>query len=183
MKYCSHCGAHVSRRIPVDDDRLRYTCDSCGMIHYENPKMVVGTIPLFESEILLCRRAIEPCRGLWTLPAGYLENGETIEEGARRETEEEAGISPIDMQPYLLLNLPFISQVYFMYLGRITVRHCTPGSESLEVKLFPPAKLPWSELAFTVVRRALEQYCRDCQATIFPFQILDVSSEEGKNCF
>jgi ADP-ribose pyrophosphatase YjhB (NUDIX family) len=182
MRYCPQCGSSLSRIIPVDDDRPREVCDNCAMVHYQNPKMVVGTVPLFESEILLCRRAIEPCRGLWTLPAGYLENGETVAEGARRETLEEARAELGDLEPYLLLNLPFINQMYFMFLANLPTREFAPGRESLEIRLFPVTDLPWDELAFAVIRRTLEIYCSDFPQGPFPFRVVDIDPEKAKSC-
>ena len=119
MKFCSECGGKVSQRIPDMDDRLRYVCDSCGAIHYQNPKMVVGTLPYIridgEINILLCQRAIEPRLGFWTLPAGFMENGESSSDGAKRETWEEAGVKYEDSTLYRLFDIPYINQVYLFY--------------------------------------------------------------------
>lgn len=161
MNFCSHCGGGLTLRIPTDDDRLRYVCNQCHTIHYQNPRMVVGTIPEWQDRILLCRRAIEPRAGLWTLPAGYLENGETVGDGARRETREEAGANLETLTPFALFDLPFINQVYLLFRGSLATTTYQPGKESLEVRLFPEADIPWEELAFVVVRETLECYFSD----------------------
>lgn len=161
MNFCSHCGACLTQRIPAGDNRRRFVCDQCQTIHYQNPRMVVGTIPVWQDHILLCRRAIEPRAGLWTLPAGYLENGETMCDGARRETREEAGADLKELTPFALFDLPFIKQVYLMFRGALATTSCHPGEESLEVQLFSEADIPWDELAFIVVRETLERYLSD----------------------
>ena len=132
MKYCSNCGARLSYRIPKKDDRLRFICDSCGVIHYENPNMVVGSIPIWQESILFCRRAIEPRYGKWTLPAGFLENGETVEAGARI----------VELKPYALYNLAFVNQVYIMFRATLTEPVFSNGHESLEVRLFKKHEVP-----------------------------------------
>jgi ADP-ribose pyrophosphatase YjhB (NUDIX family) len=161
MNFCSHCGAGLNRKIPAGDNRPRFVCQQCRMIHYQNPRMVVGTIPEWQERILLCRRAIEPRAGKWTLPAGYLENGETMMAGARRETLEEAGAEMKTLAPFALLDLPFISQIYLMFRGPLASTAFHPGEESLEVRLFAEADIPWDELAFVVIRETLEHYYRD----------------------
>lgn len=158
MNFCSQCGAGLTQRIPAGDNRRRFVCDQCQTIHYQNPRMVVGTIPVWQDRILLCRRAIEPRTGLWTLPAGYLENGETMCDGARRETREEAGADLEELTPFALFDLPFINQVYLMFRGALTTTAYHPGEESLEVQLFSEADIPWDELAFVVVRETLKRY-------------------------
>lgn len=168
MKYCSACGKPVSYRIPDMDDRLRYMCDHCGIIHYQNPKMVVGSLPVWQGKVLLCRRAIEPQLGLWTLPAGFMENGETTLAGAQRETFEEAGAAIENGRLYRLFDIPFISQVYLFYLADMTDGKHSPGAESLETALFDEADIPWQELAFPVIHDVLKEYFEDRKTGVFP---------------
>lgn len=159
MKYCPACAAPVSLRIPPDDNRHRYVCDECGTIHYQNPKMVIGSIPLWnegeQTKVLLCRRAIEPRHGFWTLPAGFMENDETTAEAAVRETEEEAGAS-IELHPlFSLLNVPHVHQVHLFYRATLLNLDYKAGIESLEVKMFSEAEIPWAEIAFPTVAHTL----------------------------
>ncbi|MSQ59005.1 MAG: NUDIX domain-containing protein [Betaproteobacteria bacterium] len=171
MKYCSSCGGLLARRIPPDDNLPRAVCDACGTIHYENPKMVVGCIPEWEDKVLLCRRAIEPRYGLWTVPAGYLENGETTGDGAMRETLEEAGARVEMLEPYAIYNIPHISQVYLLFRARLKDSQFAPGTESLEVKLFEESEIPWDEIAFATVRNALHRYFSDRRTGQFPMHV------------
>lgn len=161
MNFCANCGAGLSRQIPAGDDRPRLVCDRCQTIHYQNPRMVVGTIPEWEDAVLLCRRAIEPRAGRWTLPAGYLENGETMMDGARRETREEAGVELLEMAPFALFDLPFVHQIYFMFRGPLAHNTPCPGDESLEVRLFRETDIPWDDLAFAVIHETLVRYFSD----------------------
>ena len=163
MNYCSQCGARVNLRIPAGDNLPRYICDACQIIHYQNPKIVVGCIPEWEDRILLCRRAIEPRHGLWTLPAGFMENGETTPEAAARETQEEANAQVEIGKLFGLYNLPHINQIYLIFRARLRTADYSPGVESLETQLFSETDIPWETLAFTVVRRALENYFHDRQ--------------------
>ena len=140
--------------------------------------MVIGTIPVMGNSILLCRRAIEPCRGKWTLPAGWLENGETVTACALRETHEEAWAEVDDLQPYVLANLPFINQVYFFLRARLLNNAFHAGTESLEVKLFTPDEIPWDDLAFSAVHETLKLYCHDFNKAEFPFRILDIKPQQ-----
>ena len=175
MKFCPECGAPVEVRIPPDDHRERHVCPVCGAIHYYNPKVIVGAIPEWEDgRILLCRRAIEPRHGLWTLPAGFMENGETTLEGAARETWEEAGARIEVGGLYTLYNLPHINQVYFMFRARLLDLDFEPGIESLETRLFTEAEIPWDEIAFRTVRATLEQYFSDRRAGSFDFHFGDI---------
>lgn len=174
MNYCSQCGATVIQRIPPGDNLPRYVCDSCGAVHYQNPKIVSGCIPEWEDRILLCRRAIEPRRGYWTLPAGFMENGETTQAAAAREAHEEAGAVMEEMSLYGIFNLPHISQVYTMFRGRLGGGQAHPGSESLEVELFTEADIPWRELAFPVVRETLELYFDDRRQGVFEVHVGDI---------
>ena len=174
MNYCPHCGAAVVFRTPPGDTLPRHVCTRCETIHYQNPKMVVGAIVMEGEKLLVCKRAIEPRPGTWTLPAGYMENGETVEEAARREVREEAGAALIDLRPYALLNLPTIDQLYFIFLARLEAGGFAAGAESLEVRLIDLDDIPWEELSFPVIRRVLEIFVIDFQRHTFPFRILDV---------
>lgn len=158
MKFCSQCASPVELLIPEGDNRPRFVCSGCGTIHYSNPNIVTGCIAERDDRILLCRRAIEPRRGLWTLPAGFLENHETVEEGAMRETLEEARARVDDLQLYALFSIPHISQVYMMFRARLLNDDFGPGSESLEVGLFGERDIPWREIAFPVIHKTLEHY-------------------------
>jgi ADP-ribose pyrophosphatase YjhB (NUDIX family) len=161
---------HFVRRVPDGDTMERYVCGDCGHIYYTNPKIVVGSVVTFEEKFLLCRRAIEPRRGFWTLPAGFLEEHETPEDGARREAREEAE-ADIEINALLAVYaVPHISQVQLMYRARLAQPVFAAGPESLEVKLFTWDEIPWNEIAFPSVRWALEHYraARD-QAVFAPF--------------
>ncbi len=174
MKFCSHCGHAVEFIIPEGDSLPRHVCPVCGSIHYQNPKMVVGCIPEWEDKILLCKRAIEPKYGLWTLPAGFMENGETTAEGALRETWEEAG-ARVELGPlYTLFNLPHINQVYFMFRARLLDLDFKPGIESLEVQLFAEHEIPWEQIAFRTVKSSLELYFQDRANGGFQFHFGDI---------
>lgn len=171
MKFCSTCGASVSLRIPDGDNRERFICNSCDEIHYQNPKIVAGCIPEWEGKILLCRRAIQPRHGLWTLPAGFMENGESTEQAAMRETWEEAGARVEIRSLYSVFSIPHISQVYMLFRGDLCEGHYAPGVESLECELFDAHTVPWDRLAFPVVKETLERYFRDKQqGNNFPLQ-------------
>lgn len=161
MKFCSSCGSEVRVAIPEGDNHLRHICDGCETIHYLNPKMVVGTIPEWEDKILLCKRAIEPRIGLWTLPAGFMENRETTQQGALRETREEANARVELSGLYSLINLPHISQAYLLFRGQLLDLDFSPGEESLEVALFSEDEIPWDQLAFPVVIETLKLYFED----------------------
>lgn len=161
MKYCSQCGEPVSFSIPRGDDRERYHCAHCGTVHYQNPRIVAGTIPLWEDQVLLCRRAIEPRTGLWTLPAGFMELGETTSEAAMRETLEEANAEVEIGQLYSMFSIPYISQVHIFFHAKIIEGKHFPGEESLETKLFSESEMPWEELAFETVKRTLYAFFED----------------------
>jgi ADP-ribose pyrophosphatase YjhB (NUDIX family) len=159
MKFCSDCAHPISRLIPQDDTRERFVCTECGVVHYQNPKMVVGSIPIWEEQgqvqILLCRRAIEPRLGYWTLPAGFMENNETTMDAASRETEEEAGARIQLHGLFSLLNVPHVHQVHLFYRATLLDLNYAAGVESLEVKLFTEADIPWDEIAFPTVTHTL----------------------------
>jgi ADP-ribose pyrophosphatase YjhB (NUDIX family) len=149
-------------------------CETCSAIHYENPKMVIGCIPEWGDRILMCRRAIKPRYGKWTVPAGYLENGETVAEAAERESYEEAGARVDKLIPYALLNLTFVNQVYLIFRGSLVDTNYTPGHESLEVKLMAEDEIPWDEIAFSSIRETLTRYFNDRETGRFPFHIWDI---------
>ncbi len=165
MNFCNHCGESVSQKIPPNDNRMRYVCDSCGTIHYQNPNVVAGVLPLIVDndgieKVLLCRRAIEPRYGYWTLPAGFMENGESLEEAAARESIEEANLKLNKLNLYFVMSLTHISQVYTMFIGQAK-NDFSPGIESLETKLFTESEIPWEQLAFPVVAKTLKSYFTD----------------------
>ena len=172
MKFCSSCGGSVTLEIPEGDNRQRYVCIQCETIHYQNPNIVAGCIAEWQGKILLCKRAIQPRYGLWTLPAGFMENGESTEDAAKRETREEAG-AEIDITGlYGLFSIPQISQVYMLFRGTLAEGAYQAGVESLECMLFDENSIPWDQLAFEVVRETLRRYFRDKAGNNgFPLQI------------
>src|SRR5581483_3360618 len=145
-------------RVPAGDSLPRFVCAACGSIHYQNPKVVVGCLPEWDERVLLCKRAIEPRHGKWTLPAGFLENGESLAMGAQRETLEEASARVQMGELYTVISLPHINQVYVMFRARLVDLDFGPGSESLEVRLFREDEVPWEELAFRTITRTLRNY-------------------------
>ena len=167
IRFCNSCGSAVTYRVPEGDSLPRAVCDACGHIEYENPKIVVGCLPEFGERILICKRAIEPRYGLWTLPAGFMENSETAEEGAAREALEEANARVQIGELYTLYSLPHISQVYMMFRATLLDDDVSPGIESLEVALVTEAEIPWGQLAFTMVRRTLEHFFEDRRTGIY----------------
>lgn len=171
MKYCSACGAQVEWKIPEGDSLPRYVCPACHTIHYQNPKIIAGCIPQWGGQVLLCRRAIEPRHGYWTLPAGFMENGESVAEAAARETWEEAGAVVTQQSLYGVFSIPHINQVYLMFRGELPTPTFAPGVESLDVRLFAEADIPWEELAFSVVKRSLEYYFNDRVGGDFPLRL------------
>ena len=174
MKYCSLCGSPVELRTPPDDNRTRHVCTTCGEVHYQNPKLIVGALPVWEDKVLLCRRAIEPRHGLWTLPAGFMENGETTAEAAARETLEEANARVAIGDLYTLYNLPHINQVHLIFRAKLLDLDFSPGSESLEVRLFTEPDIPWDTLAFRPVRFSLQYFFSDRKSGAFPFRTGDL---------
>ena len=162
MKFCSHCGSdRIETRVPEGDTLPRFVCAACGTIHYQNPKVVVGCLPEGEGRVLLCRRAIEPRHGLWTLPAGFLEIGETLPEGAVRETVEEAGARIALQGLYTVLDVVRAGQVHLFYRARLLDTDFAPGPESIEARLFTEHEIPWDELAFRTVRETLKYFFED----------------------
>jgi ADP-ribose pyrophosphatase YjhB (NUDIX family) len=175
MKFCSHCGSAALRlRIPEGDTLARFVCPDCGTIHYQNPKVVVGCLPIWEDKVLLCRRAIEPRHGLWTLPAGFLENNETLETGAMRETLEEADARVTIDGLYVMISIVHVSQVYVMFRARLLDLAFGPGSESLEVRLFAEDEIPWESIAFRTITRTLRNYFLDRRDGAWPLRLSSI---------
>jgi len=161
FKHCPSCGGQIQYQVPADDNRERACCTVCGSIHYENPINVVGTLPVWGDQVLLCRRAIEPRHGLWTLPAGFMELGETTAQGALRETDEEAG-AQIELQNlYCVHNVVKVGQVHLFYRARLLSTEFNPGPETLEARLFHEHEIPWDEIAFHTVRETLQRFFED----------------------
>ncbi|HZM36475.1 MAG TPA: NUDIX hydrolase [Burkholderiales bacterium] len=175
MKFCSNCAAPVARRVPPGDSLERWVCDQCGEIHYQNPKLVVGTLPEFEGRILLCRRAIEPRYGYWTLPAGFMENDETAAQAAARETLEEAGARVEMGAPFTLISVPHVNQVHLFYRARLADLNFRPGEETLEVALFEEPAVPWKDVAFRTVASTLRHWFADRKAGSFGFHAEDIT--------
>jgi ADP-ribose pyrophosphatase YjhB (NUDIX family) len=161
MNFCSACGSAVVYQVPPGDSRERYVCEQCATVHYQNPRVVAGCLATWGERVLLCKRAIAPRKGYWTLPAGFLENGETTEAGALRETWEEA-CARVELDDlYTLFSLPHISQIYLFYRGRLQTPDYAAGQETEAVALFREEDVPWDELAFPVVRETLEHFFAD----------------------
>jgi ADP-ribose pyrophosphatase YjhB (NUDIX family) len=174
FKHCKACGGAVTYQVPADDNRHRATCTVCGQVHYENPLNVVGTVPVWGNEVLLCRRNIEPRYGLWTLPAGFLELGETTAEGAVRETVEEAG-ARIELEGlYTVLNVVRVGQVHLFYRARLLDTEFAPGPETIEAQLFSEEAVPWDQLAFRTVRETLKRFFDDRQRGQFGMHCADI---------
>jgi ADP-ribose pyrophosphatase YjhB (NUDIX family) len=166
MNFCSLCGNPVNLLVPEGDNRERHVCGHCDTIHYQNPRIIAGCIPTFDDKVLLCRRAIEPRLGLWTLPAGFMENGETTLQGALRECEEEANARINDPILSGVFDIPYINQVYMFYRGIMSDSDFSPGAESLEVALFHEHEIPWDELAFPVMELALHHHFEDIKSNL-----------------
>jgi ADP-ribose pyrophosphatase YjhB (NUDIX family) len=171
VKFCSQCGAQVAHRVPEGDDRPRFVCDNCNAIHYSNPRVIVGCVPEYDGKVLLCRRAIEPRSGLWTLPAGFMENGETTLQGAARETWEEARARVCNQELYRLFDIPGINQVYMFYRANIVDGAFGVGPESTEVELFDEADIPWDDIAFPAVFHTLREYFHDRREARWPVRV------------
>ena len=162
IKHCKQCGTAVVMRLPDDGDtRERAVCPACHTVHYENPLNVVGTIPVWKDQVLLCKRNIEPRLGKWTLPAGFMELGETVAEGAARETREEAGAQIEMLNLFSIMNVVRVGQVHFFYLARLTSPEFDPGHETQEARLFAEHEIPWDEIAFRTVRETLRCFFAD----------------------
>ncbi len=174
MKFCSACGAQTEYRIPEDDNRPRHICTQCNTIHYQNPNIVAGTIPVHEDKVLLCRRAIEPRHGYWTLPAGFMENQETTTEAAMRETWEEAEARVNIDGLYAVLNVPQIDQVHMFFRATIIDGMFGVGVESLETRLFSEQEIPWSELAFPTIKKTLQLFFEERRLGAFSVHVMDI---------
>jgi len=171
MKFCTSCGSSVVLKIPEGDDRERFVCTRCEIIHYINPRVIVGCLPVHHGKVLLCKRAIDPRRGFWTLPAGFMENGETTVQGAARETWEEALARVSGLELYRIFDVPYISQVYMFYRCVIDRGEYGVGPESLETGLYSEDDIPWNEIAFPVVKETLRDYFHDVKAGSFPVKV------------
>ena len=174
MKFCSNCAAPVVKRVPPGDNLPRWVCDQCGEVHYQNPRLVVGSIPEFEGKLLLCRRAIEPRYGYWTLPAGFMENDETVADAARRETLEEAGARVALGAAFSMISVPRVNQVHVFYLARLAGLEFKPGEETLEVQMFDEAAIPWEQVAFRTVATTLRLWFEDRRRGAFGFHAEDI---------
>ena len=175
IKHCKVCGGAAVYSVPADDNRERATCTVCHTIHYENPLNVVGTLPVWGDQVLLCRRNIEPRYGLWTLPAGFMELGETVAEGALRETVEEAG-AHIELQGlYTVLNVARVGQVHLFYRARLLDTEFAPGPESIEAKLFREDEVPWDDIAFRTTRETLRRFFADQRRGQFDVHVADIA--------
>ena len=178
MNFCSHCGNSVHVAIPEGDNRPRHICDSCGTIHYQNPRIIAGCLPVYEDKVLLCRRAIEPRLGFWTLPAGFMENGESTEEAALRETYEEA-VAEVEIQSlYTVTSILHVNQVQMFYLAHMPKAEFDISSESLEVALFAEDEIPWDELAFQTIRNALRFYFDDRKRGEYPLRHVSLDASD-----
>lgn len=172
MNYCSNCGSsQLVWKKPEGEHLLRQICERCKTIHYQNPKIIAGCLPVWENKILLCKRAIEPCYGLWTVPAGFMENGESIEEAAMRETWEEA-YAEVDLKSlYMMYSIMRVDQLYVLFLAQLKNLNFHAGEESLEVQLFSEEEIPWKELAFQIVKKTVKNYFNDFKQCSFPTHI------------
>jgi ADP-ribose pyrophosphatase YjhB (NUDIX family) len=176
IQFCKQCGVAVAYRVPDDGDtKMRAVCTACHTIHYENPLNVVGTVPHWGDQVLLCKRNIEPRFGKWTLPAGFMELNETTAEGAARETDEEAGAQFEMQELFTLLNVARVGQVHMYYRARLLSDQFNPGSETIEAKLFTQAEIPWNEIAFRTVKETLEHYFADRKAGQYGFHVVDIA--------
>lgn len=178
IKFCQQCGAATQLLIPEGDNRHRDVCGECETIHYQNPRIIAGCIPVWEDKILLCKRAINPRKGYWTLPAGFMELDETSEEGAIRETYEEAGAKVKPEALYTLFNLPHIGQVYMMYRAQMQSDQFESGVESLETRFFSEDEIPWDDLAFETMFLTLKYYFQDKADGVFQFRSVDILKDK-----
>lgn len=179
LKFCSACGAPLEIKIPEGDTRQRHVCTKCGQIHYENPHNIVGTVPVYDGKVLLCRRAIDPCFGKWNLPAGHQEMKEGTMAGALRETKEEAGAELTNVRPFMLLDVPFASGTHIYFIGDVVNPDCKPGPETLEQRFFSEEEIPWDKIAFNSVKRALKCYFSDLEKGSIGFHY-EIKEKPGK---
>ena len=184
MKFCSQCGSDkINFEIPLGDSLSRFICDSCSTIHYQNPKVIVGCLPIYNDQIVICKRAIEPCKGKWNLPAGFMENGERAEDGALRELKEETGLDGAIIKLHCVYSIPHVNQVYLIFLTRIDSQNVDPGEESLEVKFFNMHEIPWGDIGFSSSVYAIQKYMEymngaDTKAYIGSYVIAGPESRE-----
>jgi ADP-ribose pyrophosphatase YjhB (NUDIX family) len=178
VNFCSACGCPVNLTVPPGDNMPRHVCDSCQTIHYHNPKLVVGSLPVWGEQVLLCRRAIEPRHGKWTLPAGFMENGETVADAAIRETREEACARIALGEVSTMISLPHISQVHVIYLAELLDQDFAAGEETLELRLFREDEIPWDEIAFRTIHLTLKHYFADRREGRFQFRALELKPYE-----
>ncbi len=174
MKFCSNCGSAVALIVPRGDNRERHVCSDCDTVHYVNPRIVTGCLPVWQDQVLLCLRAINPRRGYWTLPAGFMENGETIAAGAARETVEEANARVSDLELYTVFSLPHISQAYMFFRAQLCDLEFSSGEESLDVRLFKEDEIPWDNLAFPVITQSLQFYFEDRRLGSYPVRSREI---------
>jgi len=179
IQHCRACGTPVVHRVPDDGDtRSRAVCPACHTIHYENPLNVVGTVPFWGphgEKVLLCKRNIEPRKGYWTLPAGFMELGETTSQGAARETDEEAGAQIELLDLFTVMNVARVGQVHLYYRAQLLSDQFNPGHETMEARLFEEHAIPWDELAFKTVRATLEAYFQDRRGGDFRIHTIDIA--------
>ncbi len=158
MHYCLRCSHKLELKIPDDDNRNRLVCPNCSYIHYENPKVIVGVLPFYQDKILLCQRSIEPGYGLWTIPSVFMECNETLQEGAKREAQEEVGIECDNLQLFVVYSIPRISQVYMLFCSELASNNIGVGPETLAADFFSFNTIPWSDIAFSAVKFSLNKF-------------------------
>jgi ADP-ribose pyrophosphatase YjhB (NUDIX family) len=176
IKHCTACGSLTIKQVPEDDEIARDICCQCGVVHYQNPILIVGCVPELDGQILLCKRNIEPRKGLWTLPAGYLENGETVEQGAARETLEESQAKVEIIKPYRMYNIVYVNQIYLIFRANMKSNAYGPTAESMDVRLFGKKDIPWNKIAFPVIKETLEDFYIDRDKNTFSFKIKDIKT-------
>lgn len=176
MSFCTACGHLTQDKVPLGDHQIRQVCVNCDTIHYVNPKVICGALAIWQDKVLLCRRAIEPRYGLWTLPAGYMELFETMEQGSARETREEAE-AEVDIEHlYCMYNIPRIGQIYVLFKAQLIDGKFGAGEESIESRLFAEHEIPWEQLAFPSVERTLRHYFADKKQQNYPLHLETLGS-------